>query len=191
VFMIFMAVLIVLSSLLLGGRLGLLAELRLRSTWLILTALAVQILITDIFGAWPRDVLVPLHLASYVCAGVFLWANRRLPGLLVIGFGSALNASVIALNGGTLPASARALEQSGVTVRPGDFQNSDVLRHPILPWLGDILATPSWLPLRNVISIGDMIILGGAFMLLHAVTQSWLNTAARSILSSTSAQSLG
>jgi hypothetical protein len=171
-FMAFMSVLIICSAPLMGGKLGRLASIRLRHTWLILLALGVQILITDVFPTAPRPLLVTLHLASYAAAGVALWANRALPGLVLIGTGAILNAGAIALNGGTLPASARALAAAGLPTDTSTFANSGVIGHPVLPWLGDILATPAWLPFRNVISIGDMIILVGACVLVHAVSRN-------------------
>jgi hypothetical protein len=173
-FMAMMSLIIIASAPLLGGRLRMLATIRLRYSWLIILALAVQVLITDYMPNAPRPIDVGLHLASYLAAGVALWANRSLPGFVVIGVGSLLNATVIALNGGTLPASARAMAAAGFPIHTKDFQNSGVLHHPVLAWFGDIVATPSWLPLRNVISIGDILILVGAVVLVHWVSDSRL-----------------
>jgi hypothetical protein len=49
------------------------------------------------------------------------------------------------------------------------ISNSGVLAHPILSQLGDVVPTPSWLPFRNVISIGDVIALVEVAVLAHAV----------------------
>ena len=76
----------------------------------------------------------------------------------------------IALNGGTLPANPHALVSAGLADPTEAFQNSGVVAHPVLPWFGDIMATPAWLPFRNVISVGDLLILLGAAVLLHCVT---------------------
>jgi hypothetical protein len=173
-FMVLMALLVLCSAPLLGGRLERLATLRLRRSWLILLALGVQVVITDVYPSGPRPVLVALHLASYAAAGIALWANRSLPGLLVLGAGAMLNAVVIALNGGTLPADPHALAMAGIATDTGAFANSGAVGHPVLPWLGDIIATPGWLPLRNVISVGDLLILVGAAVLVHSVTRSRL-----------------
>jgi hypothetical protein len=63
----------------------------------------------------------------------------------------------IAVNGGTLPASADAVRRAGIP--PGaEFLNSAVLSHPVLPWLGDVFAWPQPLPLANVFSVGDVLI---------------------------------
>lgn len=173
-FVAFAALAISASGPLLGGRARRLGELRLRRAWLIVAALAVQVLITDVIPDGPVGLDVALHLATYVAAAVALWANRRLPGLLVLAAGAASNGITIALNHGTLPASRSALVAAGEAVGGPGFANSGVLRHPVLPWLGDVAATPAWLPFRNVISIGDVAILLGCAVLVHATTRSWL-----------------
>jgi hypothetical protein len=171
-FVAFMTVLIIASAALTGGHFGLFSHVRLRYSWLIMGALVVQILITSVVPGANKALLVGLHLATYVAAGVAIWANRALPGLVIIAVGALLNGVTIALNGGTLPASAHALAAAGRATTSKDFENSGVLAHPVLSWLGDILATPSWLPFRNVISIGDVVILIGAAVLIHGVTRT-------------------
>ncbi len=176
--MAFAVVLLLASVPLSGGRLALLGELQVHRRGLIVLSLALQVVMTSLFPDAPRAVLVGLHLTSYVIIAFALWANRRLPGLLVIAAGGGTNAAVIALNGGTLPASAGALARAGYAVDPAQFKNSGVLAHPVLPWLGDVAATPAWLPFRNVISIGDVVVLVGAAVLLHVTCRSRVARAA-------------
>lgn len=170
-FVAFMTVVILLSAVAAGGSLSGLGQVRLRHSWLIVGALFVQILITEIVTDGPRPVLIGLHLGTYAVAGVAIWANRSIPGLLGLAVGAAMNAVTIALNDGTLPASPHAVAAAGLAEKSG-FENSGVLAHPVLPWLGDIMATPSWLPFRNVISIGDIVILVGATVMIHAITRT-------------------
>jgi hypothetical protein len=172
-FVAFIALLLLLSVPLAGGKLSALAAVRIRNTWLVVLALLVQVAITSVFQSWPHLLLVALHLGSYALIGVVLWRNRRLIGLPLIALGGFLNGLVIALNGGTLPASASALARAGMPVDPR-FTNSGVLAHPILPWFGDVVATPAWLPFRNVISIGDVIALVGVAVLVHVACGSRL-----------------
>ena len=54
-----------------------------------------------------------------------------------------------------------------------------MLVHLVLPWLGDIAATPTWLPFRNVISIDDAVILIGAAVHLHVTCRSRIHHALR------------
>jgi hypothetical protein len=159
---------IVLVVLLAGGRLSRLATVRPRCLWLLPLALGLQILVTEVTRA-DRVLDDALHVLSYLLAAAFLVLNRRIPGLLLIGLGAASNGIAIALNGGELPASARALRAAGIQQQAGDFANSGHVGHPVLGFLGDIAATPAFLPLRNVISVGDVAILLGAAWLIVAV----------------------
>lgn len=149
-----------------GGRLRHLALLRWRHAWLLPLALAAQVVIVEVPGV-PRGSGVVVHVLTYVVAGVFLWLNRHVRGLWLLGLGAACNGVTIALNRGTLPASPRALAEVGIRPQNG-FTNSGPIADPVLPWLGDVFATPAWLPLANVFSVGDVLIAIGAAWLVHA-----------------------
>ena len=112
-------------------------------------ALAIQVLVITVWPQMPHAIAVSAHLATYAMLGAVVWVNRAIPGMVVIALGAGANALAIAVNDGTLPASARALRQAGIKPRVG-FQNSGVLAHPHLTWLGDIMVTPSWLPTSRV-----------------------------------------
>ena len=170
--MAFMYVVVIASVPLFGGRLSRLAQIRLRFTFVLVTALVAQILITEVITGASRPLLIGLHLASYAEIACVVWVNRAIPGIVLIGVGALSNGVTIALNDGTLPASRQALESAGFSVGPSNFANSGVVAHPVLSQLGDIVATPAWLPFRNVISVGDVLILLGAFVLVHSVGRS-------------------
>ena len=172
--MAFAFVLLVLSVPLSRGRLSLLADLQVRQAGLVVLALGLQVLMTTVLAGAPHGVLVALHLLSYVAVACALWANRRLPGLVLIALGGGTNAAVIALNGGTLPADPDALAEAGFPVEPDEYKNSGVVDEPVLGWLGDVMTTPSFLPFRNVISLGDVVVLVGGAVLLHVVCASRL-----------------
>jgi hypothetical protein len=147
---------------LLGGDLRRFGTIRLRAVWLPVAALLAQIVIIEIIPDGSRPLLVTIHLTTYVLAGVFIWINRSIPGLVVVGVGALLNGVTIALNDGTLPASAAAERMAGIEQSSG-FVNSGALAHPVLPWLGDMFAWPQPLPLANVFSIGDLLIVVGTW----------------------------
>jgi len=170
-FLGFCALLIVVLVPLTGGNLRRLAEIKLRWVPLAIAALAVQVFVITIWPAMPHPIAVGLHLATYAMLAAVVWVNRAVPGMIVIALGAGANALAIAVNDGTLPASARALREAGIKPRVG-FQNSGVLSHPHLSWLGDIMVTPSWLPLRNMLSVGDLVLLLGAVILVMRVTHS-------------------
>jgi hypothetical protein len=151
----------------LGGRLGRLAEVQLSSRWLVVYALFLQVLAISIVPDWPRPAVVALHASSYVIAGAFVWLNRDVAGLPVLAVGAFLNALAIAVNGGQMPASASALAQVGIEQHGTGYVNSGVVDDPRLAFLGDVFPSPSWLPLQNVYSVGDLLILLGAVWLIH------------------------
>jgi hypothetical protein len=150
----------------LGGRdLTRLNHLRLRWWPLAIAALITQ---TAIISAWPtgwRTGHLAANLATYAALGVFLWKNRHIPFLWIVALGTAANTVAIAANGGVMPASRRAISISGLAV-PRGFANSAAVAHPHLQFLGDIFPTPRWLPLHNVASIGDFLILAGALLVV-------------------------
>lgn len=159
---------------LLGGRLSRLATVPLLSRWLVVYALALQVLAISVIPGWSRPGVVALHASSYVLAGAFVWRNRHVAGLPLIALGAGSNALAIALNGGQMPASASALAAVGISQEPGRYVNSGVVAHPRLPFLGDVFPSPSWLPLHNVYSVGDLLILAGAVWLVHRTCGSAL-----------------
>jgi hypothetical protein len=143
-----------------------LALLRIRHVWLLWAALADQILVISIIPDTHPAILAAAHVASYAMAATCIWLNRRIPGIWFIAAGGLSNGVTIALNGGTLPASASALAASGHGGAPGEFANSAVLPDAKLAFLGDVFATPSWVPGSNVFSVGDVLIWAGLAWLL-------------------------
>jgi MFS family permease len=169
-----MILLIALAALILavplwGGRLSALGELRLRATgWLVL-ALLIQILVISVIPDRFTHLHIPLHLLSYLLAAAFFVANRRVPGLCVMGIGYALNFAAITANGGVMPATQRALEIAGRSQETGQFANSTVIEGARLQLLGDVFAMPASWPLANVFSIGDVLLVLGAGVALWGI----------------------
>lgn len=161
-----------LSVVLCGGRLSALGEVRLRGTWIVFSALAVQIVIISVIpggGGWVHQAI---HLSTYGMVGVFAWLNRRVPGLAVASAGGLSNFAAIAANGGVMPASPSALRTAGLEPDPGAFENSAALEDPRLAWLGDVFALPAHWPVSNVFSIGDVLLVVGIFAGLHVICRT-------------------
>lgn len=167
-------VLCLLSVPLARGRLSALADVELRKPGLAGAAIVVQILIVSVFpgelGGWSE----PLHILSYVLLGAFAWANRRLVGVPVVALGGLLNFVAIMANGGVMPADPDALAAAGRSVAEGEFSNSAAVADPKLAFLGDVIPTPAWLPVSNVYSVGDLLIVIGILVLLHVACGSRL-----------------
>ena len=167
-----LAVALVLAPVLTGGRLRGYADLRLRQAWVVGVAFLTQALVLGVFPTGSRPVLAALHVATYGAAAWFVWVNREVPGLWLLGLGTISNGLTIALNGGTLPASASALRTAGLTLPTGTFVNSGTVPDPVLPWLGDVFAIPASWPMANVFSIGDVLILAGLGWGAHRICGS-------------------
>jgi len=155
------------------GDLRALAALRFRLPWLVAAALVLQILVITVFPG-PRTTLrLAAYLSSYALAVVFLFLNRRIPGLWLIGTGAVLNLLAIGANAGVMPATRDALATAGV-VPPGEvFANAAYVAHARLWFLGDVFAIPASWPLANVFSVGDVLIaLGAAWAILATARRS-------------------
>lgn len=166
-----------------GGRLENLSRLELRGPWLIFAALAVQLLI---FPLGPGGPLLPvgttatavLHLGSYGLLGAFVWRNRREGGIVLMGVGMLLNVIVISANGGYMPTSPELLAAAGRGEAARQLREAGVYANNIcadcegtaarLPFLGDVLYVPAWVPLANVFSLGDVLLMLGLILFLQA-----------------------
>jgi Family of unknown function (DUF5317) len=73
-----------------------------------------------------------------------------------------------------MPTASFAVASSARSVAANEFVNSRALPHARLQFLGDIFAIPRSWPLHNVFSIGDVLIVIGAFVLLHSLCRSRL-----------------
>jgi Family of unknown function (DUF5317) len=157
-----------LSVRLTGGRVSRLAELRLRLPGLALAGIAVQFLIVTVAPGGLAGLHEPLHVLSYALLGAFGWVNRRIAGLPIVLAGGGLNALVILANGGVMPTDPAVADAVANRAAPGEFINSAAHGDARLAFLGDVIATPDGLPLQNVYSVGDVIIVLGLLVVVHA-----------------------
>ena len=162
-----------------GGRLGALAEVELRSVWLILVAFGVQVLIVTVVPSGATTVHRIVHLLTYGLAAAFVLRNLELRFVWMLALGGVMNFVAIAANGGVMPASRSALSAAGLDVQSGSFANSDLVENAHVSFLGDVFAIPAGWPGANVFSAGDAVMVLGAFLVLHAATGSRLFAAAR------------
>ena len=156
-----------------GGRLGALASVRFAGVWLLVGALALQLLVFEpgpVTGGplWYVGVGV-----SYALGLAFAARNRTIPFLWLVIVGGILNVAAIAANGGVMPADPDASAAAGLT--GGDRKaNSAVVAHPHLAFLGDVFAVPESWPLSNVFSIGDVVLVLGGALMVHRLCGSRL-----------------
>ena len=150
------------------GQMARLAHLGLRGAWILPVVLATQTAALYLDDGWPPRAL---HLATYAAMGAWVVVNRHVPWLWLIAVGGALNLIAITANGGVMPARRGAAEGAGL-LDGADFVNSGVVAHPRIGILGDVFFVPKDLPLANVFSIGDVVLLIGLALLLLAATRA-------------------
>jgi len=179
--MILLAALLVafLVALLVGGKVSRLAALPVRLPSLALLGFGLQVYLLY----WP-DATAPalfsphtiILIASYLLLLIFVWINRRLPGMFIIGLGLLMNLTVMVANGGYMPITPEAVTRVGheyelQTTEPGArLRNTkDVLlpREQTNLWfLSDIFVAPRPFPIPSVFSPGDVVVALGAAVLL-------------------------
>lgn len=156
-------------GLLLGGKIGALAQVHLRAWWLFFAAIGLQVLAFP-FGFLPwqtgETAASALWLLSYGLIVVAGMLNIRLPGVPLVIAGIGANVTAVLANGGTMPVLPGAMRAAG-----GDhatLNNSTATSEPSLGWLVDRWAAPDWIPLANVFSVGDALIAAGAAWIVLA-----------------------
>ena len=160
----------VLVGLLCGGSIDRLADIKLRGAGLFIAALALQVL------AYPSGYLpfqisdglaTGLWLASYAALVALAALNLRLRGFPIATAGMVSNLAAVLANHGHMPALASALADAGTPI--GRLHNNSVTAdHPHLSWLIDRWGAPSWVPLANVYSVGDVLLGVGALVIVSA-----------------------
>lgn len=142
-----------------GGSAALLGRLRFRWGPVVMLGMAAQLLL---FSSPIGAALGPAAPAVYMATnGVVLAAvarNLAIPGLPLVLLGGSANLLAMVANGGYMPVSRAALEAMNRAPGNGGYSNSALLDHVQLAPLTDIFAMPTWLPVANVFSAGDVLI---------------------------------
>lgn len=159
-----------------GGRLTRLAEAQIDGWQLAIGAFALQ------HGcAWAAASGVDLarKIGPFVFTGTMLllvlvcWRNRGERSWWWIGAGIVMNLLVIAANGGRMPVSLSALQTVGLThlapflEDPGNITHTALGPDTRLRLLADVIPIPPPYPRPRVVSIGDVLLAGGAFCWLQ------------------------
>jgi hypothetical protein len=171
---------------------GSFAGLSRRIAWwpLGIASIAVQLLLTSIpltevpwlaaAGHWVWAIAVAAVLVVLVRNWRIETGLRQLPWA-VAGLGVGLNLLVIVSNGGYMPVSQSALDQTGQSAALAartTFHREVILDEATrLPWLADIFADPTWAPPHPAVtSIGDRLLslglAGWAFLSVYAARSS-------------------
>lgn len=156
-------ILSVLIALLRGGRPS--PSIGLKSPWIILAAMGLQLLAVFV----PRGLSPILILLSYVVLLVGLAFNLEHQSLRLIFVGVLLNVIVIGMNLGRMPVSIPAAQRLGFDTAPlvsgTDYKRVAMSESTRFNFLGDVIYVP--VPMPRVISVGDVSVALGAFLLIQ------------------------
>jgi hypothetical protein len=155
----------------LGGDPARVASLRFRRGTILYAALGAQLVAFGPVRILGDRQVERVQLVTYGLLLAFCIANRRIPGLWLIALGVLANALVIAANGGAMPVDPGAIAASGWGLHDyaTAYPNVAVRAHASLWFLGDVFAMPRF-PGSAVLSIGDVSIVAGVWLMLQRVT---------------------
>jgi hypothetical protein len=147
--------------------------------WLALLAVILQYPLLRTPTGSTQQVVVQqvLFLLSHAVLLLFVWQNRHLLGIRLIGVGVICNLLVILANGGFMPITPETL----VRINPGSIadewpagihygHSKDIIlpRHETTLWpLSDILVFPPPFPWPVAFSLGDLLLTAGIVVLLQ------------------------
>jgi len=176
-------VLCLLIVLLTGGKVSGLAGVRFKGLHFLVAAICIRLLLAaPLLGPWLAAPLAgdlryggALYILSLFVTLLALVSNWHVPGLKLVSFGMFLNFLVIAANLGQMPS---ALHNLGITgyagPRPGEWSTFVVMDEDTPLWfLGDNFPVPPPWPLRSLVSLGDLVIVGGIFWFLQKVMKAF------------------
>ena len=156
------------------GSFSQLLRLPIQSIWMVLVALAIQILLAfvDIPADRLDDLGFGLVMASYAFLLAFCFVNLRTSMMWIIGVGIAMNALVIGLNQGMPTRDNEVTTRSGRTIEEPierTAKHRPESDDDLLPFLGDKLRVPD--PVDEVISIGDVVIGLGIILVCYQASR--------------------
>lgn len=108
----------------------------------------------------------------------FAWLNRKLPGMLILLIGAALNFAVMTANGGFMPISPQTASRIFTREELNEISLGerigikDILLEPQdtrFEILADRFLSPAWSTYQVAFSLGDVILAAGVFWLLARV----------------------
>lgn len=162
-----------------GHALGRIAAIPLRSAWLAVLAVALQLPLLRSPAGPPQEfgLQQSLFLTSQLLLLAFIWYNRRLVGVLIVGVGLLCNLLTIVLNGGFMPITPETLTRinPGTTVDAWSEDmhygySKDVIRtrERTRVWaLSDVLVLAPPFPRPTAFSAGDLVIATGIVVLMQ------------------------
>jgi len=164
------------------GRLSNVLNFRLQKAWILLLAFVIQA------GAQIMSFngLVEINNYTLVIQGCVIillligfWYNRKYTGIIIMSFGFLLNALVMMFNGGKMPVSYDVLQNNNLReaaellLAGRDSKHVLIDENTRLWFLSDVIYLPGIFGNNfGLVSIGDLIIVAGVFVLVVEVVSN-------------------
>ncbi len=159
-----------------GGTLSSLGGTPIKKVELIVAALAAEaaaVIVGARGWAFGPEVGSLLFLASYLTLLYAISSNRHLRWMPLVGLGVALNWAVILANGMRMPVSLDALAAAGMARQAAAIASGAVSTYRAmdpatrLAFLGDVIPIGPPYPIHRVVSVGDIVMALGVFLLVQ------------------------
>ncbi len=163
-------------GLLRGGRPSNILHLRLHHSYLFLLSVLIDygiLFLMRNYGLESQKFVYWAVFSQYILLFICLWINRKAPFMWMTSTGVFLNYVVIMLNQGRMPLSQKAVEVAGshstlLLLQEGKYLTYTLIGPNTLYWyLGDVIYLPK--PFYAFISIGDILLYAGIFLLIQQV----------------------
>lgn len=159
-----------------GGTFSSLGEMPLKRVDCIIASFAIEAAVVALGlrgAAFVSSVAPYAFFVSYALLLYAIWANRHIRWMLLTGIGVALNFVVIIANGMKMPVSADMLTAVGMAQQVTAIQSGKVLTYRLVDattrlWqLGDVIPIGQPYPIHRVVSLGDVVMSLGVFLLIQ------------------------
>lgn len=164
-----------------GGKIRNLENLYINGWGLFVLSFTLEILslliVTKTNGIWSNRVenkFFYIHLFIYLLLIIGLIMNWNSKGLRITLFGSILNFLALGFNKGKMPVSIEALKYSKLYNQLSLLEEGRIMTHTLVnestrfTFLGDIIPIPKPYFFPKIISIGDILISLGLFVLIYS-----------------------
>lgn len=164
-----------------GGSISKLENLHIRGWYLLVISFSLEMLSLFFITKTNNDLaniigsnFFYIHILIYSLLIIGIFMNFKEMGFKIIFFGSILNFFAIVFNKGKMPVSINALNNAKLYDQLDLLYSHRIITHTLITentkmnFLGDIIAIPRPYPFPKIISIGDILISLGIFVLIYS-----------------------
>ncbi len=164
-----------------GGKLNNIGRFMFRTSFLLVFSLILQLgtsILISVGYEKAIDHRLVLYIIAYLMLFVALFFNLGRGSVWFILTGAIFNFAAIVLNGGSMPIDTSILEKRGFvnmlqSIKVGAMQNYIDINeaHSITVYLAKRFVTPEWYPIKQIFSVGDILISIGLLLLIQGIMQ--------------------